>query len=82
MQINDEILRATGGPTINDGLASWYGMTASETLNDAEMRWLLSQAGTTTGTINDLWFEFLSNAPNSFTGALNDMKLLYWSSQP
>jgi hypothetical protein len=80
--INDEILRATGGPTLNEGLASWFTQTTAETLSDAEHRWLLAQAATTNASINDMWEQFLLAAPNSYSGSLNDMKYLYWSAQP
>lgn len=79
MQVNDEILRATGGPTINDGLSTWFARTSTESLNDAEYRWLLAKP-TVAATINDMWFEFLRTS--LFTGSLNDMKLAYWTAQP
>ena len=72
--LNDEILRVTGGPTVNDGLMSFYGGTGS--LNDRERQWLQSQ-GATLGPVNDMWMEFLSAYP----GTLNDRKLAYWISQ-
>lgn len=78
--LGDNIKRATGGTTINDGLSSWFSRTASESLNDAERRWLLSQAATTAGANNDLWYQFLRDA--LYTGSLNDMKLAYWKAQP
>ncbi len=78
--VNDEIKRATSGKNINEGLSSWYTRTATETLNDAERRWLLADVNTTSGTNNDLWYQFLRGG--SYTGALNDMKLAYWKAQP
>ena len=72
--INDEILRATGGPTINDGLASWFARADDEALNDAEHRWLIEQ-GATPGQINDMWVEVFG------PGQINDVKLAYWSGQ-
>ena len=78
-QINDEVLRATGGPSLNDGLATWFGRTATETIGDAERRWLLAQAGAAGGTLGDLWYAVLRAAGH--TGSLNDMKLSYWSAQ-
>lgn len=78
--LNDEIKRATGGATVNEGLSSWYTRTATESLNDAEHRWLLAQAATTSGANNDLWHEFLRAA--AYTGSVNDMKLAYWKAQP
>ncbi len=80
--INDEILRATAASTINAGLSTWFTRTTSESLNDAEHRWLLAQATTAIASINDMWDQFLRAAPYNYTGSLNDMKLLYWTSQP
>ena len=78
---NDEILRATGGPTINEGLSSHFSRTTSESLWDAERRWLAEvPQSATPAVINDMWFEFLR--ASLFTGALNDMKFQYWSAQP
>lgn len=79
-KLNDEIVRATGGPTLNGGLALWYSKTASESLQDAEARWLFSQAAVTALEKNqDMWFKFLDV---TYDGTLNDMKLAYWSAQP
>jgi hypothetical protein len=76
--LNDEILRATGGATVNEGLASWYSKTASESLNDAEARWLFSQVAVTTyASVQDMWKQFLGGS-----GALPDLLFSYWSSQP
>ena len=72
--LNDEILRVTGGPTVNDGLMSYFGGSGS--LNDRERQWLLGQ-GATFGPVNDMWMEFLSATP----GTLNDKLFAYWSSQ-
>ena len=80
MTLNDEILRATGGPTINDGLRSWFSATADETLGDAERRWLLAFPATTTGATNDLWMQYLGSLGH--TGTLNDRLLAYWAAQP
>jgi len=75
MQVNDCILEATGGPTINDGLATFFGMTATENINDAEYRWLGEQ-GATASQLNDRWFELLFSA--GLHGSLNDMKHYFW----
>lgn len=76
-QINDEILRATGGPTVNDGLAIWFGKSGTESLNDAESRWLFSQVQVTVlAPINDMWLEFRGGV-----GQINDLKLKYWEGQ-
>ena len=77
--LNDEIVRATGGPTLNEGLAAHFSRTAEETLGDAERRWLLTQTGAAGGTIGDLWYAVLRAAGH--TGSVNDMKLAYWKLQ-
>lgn len=71
-QLNDAILAATGGPTINDGLATWYGKTDDEAINDAEYRWLIEQ-GAAPATINDMWIDAFG------PGQINDVKLAYWT---
>ena len=84
--LNDEILRATGGPTVNDGLRAWYLANGAvgpvtATLNDLEWQFLRVQmpVGTST-TLNDMWMDYLSNL--GYTGTINDMKFQYWSAQP
>jgi len=77
--LNGEILRATGGPTINEGLSTWFGRTVAESLQDAERRWLIAQGAPATQR-NDMWFFVLRGL--LYTGALNDMLLAYWTSQP
>ncbi len=79
MSINDEILRVTGGPTVNDGLATFFSKTATETVQDAEQRFLIAEVGAVGQSINDLWYTWLRS--QAFTGALNDMKLAYWKSK-
>ena len=75
MHINDAILQATGGATINEGLASWFSKTADESLQDAEARWLFSHPRVTElTTLNDMWYQFLSG-----TGHIDDLKLQYWT---
>jgi len=77
--IDDAIIAQTGGPTINGGLATWYGKTPDEDVMDAERRWLLSHASVTVdATLNDMWFEFLINEGYG-PGALSDMRLRYWN---
>ena len=76
MSIQDEILRATGGPTVNDGLAVHFGKTATESLQDAERRWLGGdEALAPVQQLNDLWIA------NYGPGQINDVKLAYWSGQ-
>ena len=73
-QINDAIVGATGGPDIASGLASWYGKTATESLMDAEARWLIAQ-GATPGHIQDMWVEVFG------PGEFNDVYFEYWRNQ-
>lgn len=75
----DAIRGKTGGTTISDGLRSWYSATSSESLNDAERRWLLAFGATTSGTNNDLWMQYLDSLGH--TGSLNDRKFQYWNAQ-
>ena len=75
--IDDEILRATGGPTIQAGLASHFSRTTSESLQDAERRWLNAPPQSSAfASTADMWNEFL---PGS--GSLSDRKLTYWIGQ-
>jgi hypothetical protein len=86
MTLNDEILRATGGPTINDGQLAYFlaqGGTGTA-LNDVTRSWLLSKiVAPTTGdeTTNDLWMIYLTEAGYT-TGTLNDRQLAYWTGLP
>ena len=73
--INDAVLRKTGGPTYNDGLATYYSKTTTESLKDAEIRWLVSQGATPGKSINDMWYEYLSGL--GYTGSVSDMKLSF-----
>lgn len=77
--LNDLILQATGGPTINDGLSAWFNKTSNESLQDAERRFLLAATGAE-GTSNDLWLAYLRSL--GLTGALNDMLRQYWGGAP
>ena len=73
--LNDEILRVTGGPTVNDGLMSFFGGSGS--LNDRERQWLLDQ-GATLGPVNDMWMQVL--AEPAYSGTLNDRLFSFWLS--
>jgi len=73
--INDVIVDVTGGPTVNDGLASWYSKTADENLQDAEYRWL-RESGADPTQINDMWYALLQLM--GLEGALSDMQLQFW----
>ena len=83
--LNDEILRATGGPTVNDGLRAWFlarGAT-SGTLEDLERQFLnvVYPPGNDTDTISDLWNGFLTQSGYTL-GTVQDRQLQYWSAQP
>ena len=83
--VNDEILRATGGPTVPDGLRAWYLShgASSGTLQDMERQFLLALyvGGTEEMTIADLWRGFLIQS-GYITGTLQDKQLQYWTQQP
>lgn len=77
--LNDEILRATGGPTVNDGLQSYYVANGGvgTTLQDLEKTWLLLQHPTASPTwpINDIWMMFALPVG----GTINDKQLFFWT---
>lgn len=83
--LNDEILRATGGPTVSDGLRAWFiaGGATSGALEDLERQWLLIvyPPGTPDWTTQDLWSSFLTQSGYS-SGTLQDRQLAFWSDQP
>jgi hypothetical protein len=64
MHVTDEILRATGGPTVPEGLLAWYkaGGATSDDLDDAERQFLLEMVRGTIGA------EMLGD-PNFTSGA-------------
>jgi hypothetical protein len=77
--LNDEILRATGGPTVNDGLLAYYqtnGAT-SDDLQDAEREFLIAAGALGAGSNQDLWLDLLPGATS-----LQDRQLVYWTAQP
>lgn len=83
--LNDEILRVTGGPTVNDGLLAYYRAVTGVpggTLNDQERGYLiveniLTPASAAGFSNNDLWMRLIDPLPGD--GTLNDRQLLYWS---
>jgi len=80
--LNDEILRATGGPTINDGLSTFFSRTATESLQDAEQRFLLATVIAAEGNaIADLWHQVNLEQALSPSNQLNDIKLAFWTSK-
>jgi hypothetical protein len=77
--LNDFIVTSTGGPTVNDGLLSYFkagGATATN-LADAERQWLKIQSPVAEGSNQDLWVQYLSQNLG-FEGTLNDMLLQFW----
>ncbi len=76
MQYNDLVVKATGGPTYDDGLSNYYGRLWNENMNDAEYRWLIFQ-GATPGELNDMRFEFLRSL--GFSGTYLDMRWAFWT---
>ncbi len=77
-QINDCILEATGGPTVNDGLLSYYLLNGatSNNIKDAEYEFLLVQGATASTSIQDMWFEFLRG--RAYVGSVSDMQSRFW----
>ena len=80
MSIQDEIFRVEG-LQVNEGQAAHFGKTATESLQDAERRFLLAAVVAEVGTqIQDLWLQL---GAEQFPAALSvpDIKLAYWSSK-
>ena len=83
--LNDEILRATGGPTVQDGLTAFYnasGIVLGGAIEDLERKYLLfSIVGTppAKATNQDLWRIFF--AEGAFVGTYNDQQLQFWTSK-
>lgn len=76
MSIQDEIFRVTG-LGVSDGQAAHFSKTTTESLQDAESRFLFAQVGVTVlGTIEDMWIELAGVAG---ANSVNDAKLAYWS---
>ena len=75
--IQDAVVLATGGPSTMDALATHYGKTATETVQDAERRWLIAQ-GATPGQLNDMWVEVFG--PTFGTSDYAATYLAYWNS--
>lgn len=73
-QINDAIVNAVGLDGIEQCLASHFSKTASESLQDAERRWLIAQ-GATPGHLADMWVELFG------PGDIVKVMLDYWNSQ-
>lgn len=76
--INDDILVATGGPTVFDGLLTYYqtnGATSNH-LRDAEYEFLIAQ-GVIAAAIPDMWYEFLIG--KGYSGSIVDMYKQFWA---
>lgn len=73
MSVSDEIFRVTG-LGVQDGKAAHFSKTATESVQDAELRFLKA-AGATSDQINDAWIEAFG------PGQINDVKLAYWEGQ-
>lgn len=79
--LNDEQLRGSGGPTVNDGLMAYYlanGGPAEGTLNDRALAVFRSITAQPEATIGDA-MAALSDSPG---GTLNDKLYAYWSAVP
>ncbi len=83
MTLDDAILAATGGPTVNDGLRAWFidqGAPDLGSLDDIERAFLRIQMPVfPEHSTSDLWFEYTGTL--GYTGDLNDRKLQYWVAQ-
>lgn len=85
MTLNDAILAATGGPTVNDGLRAYYLSSIGNppemqnaSLDDLERRFLRQQMPAAQGTTNDLWMQYLGEGGVVTVGTLNDMQRQFW----
>ena len=85
MTLSDAIIAATGGPTVNDGLRSFYLTyvgalpgAATAALDDLERAFLHSQMPGAPGSNNDLWVVYLRD-DLGYSGSLMDMKTAWWN---
>ncbi len=85
MTLNDAILAATGGPTVNDGLRAYYFSSMGNPpallgapLGDLERAFLRTQMPAAEGTTNDLWMQYLVGGGVVTVGTLNDMQRQFW----
>jgi len=79
MTISDEVFRVTGLGS-NDGQAEHYGRTTSESLEDAELRFVNALLTTKQAHVNDAWFQ-LGKEQVFASAQINDIKLEYWEGQ-
>lgn len=77
--LNDEILRVTGGPTVNDGLKAFYLARGAigTNLNDLEVAYLRTRAGVTYGPRDQMWAQYLTG--KGYAGTINDQQLAWWT---
>lgn len=75
LSLNGAILYVTGGPTVNEGLFSYFG-GAGTTLKDRERAWLEGLTAVR-GSIEDMWHDYLYNV-RGYAGSRNDMELRFW----
>lgn len=78
LSLNDYILQGTGGPSVPDGLYSWYGTNGGtgNSLQDRAMSFLTSK-GYTTGTLQDRWFNYLGSLGYT-QNSLQDKLYEFW----
>ena len=82
--LNDEILRATGGPTVQDGLRAYYLLNGATDGNimDMEREYLLGAIALPAlpATNQDLWGQLFIDEgfPN---GTYNDQALQFWTAK-
>lgn len=80
MSIQDEIFRVTS-KQVNDGLSEHFGRTTTESVQDAERRFLQAAVTTEVGDhLADLWYQY--NVEQAFTTSndIAEIKLAYWQS--
>lgn len=80
MSVSDEIFRVTG-LGVQDGKAAHFSKTATESVQDAELRFLKDLVIAEVGeALPDLWYQL---GVEQFPAALSvpDIKLAYWSSK-
>lgn len=83
--LNDEILRATGGPTVQDGLQAFFLLNGATQgpVEDMEREYLLGAITLTPpakSTNQDLWLILLEETILG-KGTLNDKLLIFWTAK-
>lgn len=79
-QVNDNILAVTGGPSVTDGLLSYYQANgaSSDSIKDAAYEFLLARGVADTSVI-DMWMTFLTGVSGITSGTMRDMKAQWWA---